>query len=181
MKKLIFVLCVFAASVFAPSVVTAQDAWVLINNKNDIAGSWLGSQNVQIPASAEMFLPASFITVSISIAFVKDAKDIQFQMKIDMENFITDWLKIPEIQESGYMTKDDLWELLRQEFSNADVLEKYYIMSDLSDTIDSFLATDSGVEIFLNAKKDKMKIAFGENISFGLGDDGFSEIVLNKK
>jgi hypothetical protein len=51
---------------------------------------------------------------------------------------------------------------------------------ELSDTVESFIEEAAGV-VEINRRRNKLKIRFPEPVSLGLGDEGFQEVILDKK
>ncbi|GHU84334.1 hypothetical protein FACS189473_1370 [Spirochaetia bacterium] len=171
----------FAANAGAQSRTPAD--WIPVTIANDLAGAWEGSISVPIPENPESFLPASSITITLTVDYTKNSDTVQSTMKIDMEAFLEDWHAVDIVQTAG-LTKDSLWDTLVQEFSKADNLAiggKYYLTVDLSDKAETFAAADAAGAFFKNQNHSAIKLVLNEPISFGLGDKGFTEITLTKR
>ena len=163
----------------------ADEGWKDILSSNEIAGKWEGFKEIKIPRIAEMFIPATSLDISINLEYIRGSKEISGNMKMDLNKFLTDWLSIPEIAMFG-LTKDVLWELMVAEMSESEadgftVGGKYFFNYDLAgDADDVFLKEDFG-KIQINRNGDKLRLLFFEDITMGLGIDGFNEIILVKK
>lgn len=185
--KLVFVLAVILAASVAGCATSGNKpenivSWKTITEADEFIGKWEGSINVAIPEDKEGQIPKSSIEVSIFLEYIKNTEEINSGMKVDMNKFLTDWLKIDEIKQAG-ITKDQLWDFLSEEFHNHDSIEvggRYFITADLSGTADSFLHDDTG-DFYISESRTQLKIVFHEVVKFGIGDAGFTEIVLSKK
>jgi hypothetical protein len=158
------------------------DVWRDAESLDDFVGKWEGSVVLDIPENVEGAIPKTSLGVIISFEYIKDAPRVNGSMKMDFSQFLTDWLNMPAIKEAG-MTKAILWGALAGEFEkNPDftVGGEYFVMQDLSGDAGSFFSDESG-NVLINASKNKVKLIFFETLSFGLGDEGFTEIILDKK
>ena len=191
MKKIFIpvILCVlFFAGCATQNTMTgnaaaAPERWRDIKASDNVYGKWEGYNVSYIPKNAEAYMPESSLEVGISFEYLRDAIEVICTMKIDMNKFITDWQSLPEIKETG-LSKDDLWELLSDEFAGLEgftIGGKYFVNYDLSDESDSFFDGDSAGKFQINENGDKIKMIFFDSLSFGLGDEGFNEIILSRR
>ncbi|MDR1374240.1 MAG: hypothetical protein LBJ24_04640 [Treponema sp.] len=163
--------------------VNNSESWNEIKSMDDLAGRWEGYNTAAIPANKDISMPESSMEVNISFEYIKGSKDVNAAMKVDMGEFLNDWLSVPQIREAG-LTKDALWKLLVEEFKKAEGIAvggKYYITYDLSGKADDFLVEDSRGKFQINNDGNKVRLIFYDAFSFGLGDSGFTEIVLSRK
>ena len=159
------------------------ESWIDIVSPNACIGKWEGQLTIFIPKDDANFIPESSIEISIFMEFIKGADVVNSNMKFDFDKFVTDWQHVEEIAEIGF-TKDSLWELLADNFLETPGFvcgNDYYVTYDLSDKTELFFLPDDNGKIQINKNGNKLKMVFNEILSFGLGDSGFSEIVLNKK
>jgi hypothetical protein len=186
MKKTVFNIVVlsFVAFFFFGCATQSNraDVWRDAESLDDFVGKWEGSLVLSIPENAVNSIPETSLGVTISFEYIKGAARVNGSMKMDLAQFLTDWSNMPAIKSAGLL-KDALWVVLEGEFQkNPDftVGGEYFLMQDLSGDADSFFSDESG-KIQVNASKNKVKLIFYEALSFGMGDTGFSEIILNKK
>ena len=183
MKKSIFLVLFGVIFLFGFSQAAANENWRDLSSINDIIGKWDGYKILEIPQNYDMYLPKTSIEVSVTFEYILGSKDVIGNMKIDMNRFLTDWSNIPEMLFIGF-TKDLLWELLLSEigdFTEFTVGGKYFFNFDLSSDVHRFFETDIYGKIQINGNGTKLRILFLDEVSFGLGDDGFNEIVLDKR
>ena len=160
-----------------------NELWYDIGSIDNLIGKWEGYRSVDIPKNEENLIPKTSIEISISLEYIKGSKEVNVSMKIDLNRFLNDWLNIEEIKETG-ITKNELWEILFQEFEKIEgytIGGRYYINYDLSDNAETFLSNNSDGEFKINDTCDKIKLIFYKAMSFGLGDSGFNEMILQKK
>ena len=160
-----------------------EELWHDISSIDQFVGKWEGKLNVPISKNDEIFMPESLIEVSITIEYTKGLQELMYNMKIDMNKLLTDCMDLDSIKEAG-LTKDNLWELIIEGLENEDgftIGGKYFANYDLSFDAEALFSDDSGSKFQINNNSDMIKLIFFEAISFGLGDEGFNEIVLNKK
>jgi hypothetical protein len=176
MHKIRFFLILFVFGFVSHGIVWGQQ-WRSVTS-NDFIGSWEGSITSKIPRDVEAFMPASSINILFSLIYKKDASDVIADMRIDMNNLLNDWLNLSEIRSQG-ITKNDLWNIMRQEFSSMEgftIGRNYTVNYNLSGPLDEFID-----DIQINSTGDRIRIVFPEPVSFGLGDEGFLEVYLDKK
>ena len=157
--------------------------WYEINSLDQLIGKWEGIRNVRIPKNEENFMPDSEIDVRMSIEYVKDAEKLIFSMEIDMNRFLTDCMDMDSIKEAGF-SKDYLWESIIATFEKMDdfsVGGKYFVNYNIFFDAEEILLKDSDEDFVINADGNTIRMTFSEAVSFGLGDEGFTEIILNKK
>lgn len=153
-----------------------------VSAANELLGKWEGSINVAIPANKKGYIPKSSIEVSVFLEYIEGDEEINSGMKVDMNRFLTDWVNVSEVKAAG-LTKDQLWEMLTEEYEEDDSMivgGKYYITSDLSGPEENFLNDTAGY-FAINEGRTQLKLVFNDPIKFGMGDSGFKEIVLNRK
>jgi hypothetical protein len=156
------------------------DVWRGAEAPNELIGKWEGSVVQQIPKNDDNYLPATIIEITISLEYLRDAARVNGSMKMDFDQFLTDWSNMGAIKGAG-MTKTTLWGALEKGFKESTEITvggEYFITQDISDNVDNFISDGSAQ---INASGNKMKLLFPEPISLGMGDTGFSEIILNKK
>ncbi|GHV18575.1 hypothetical protein FACS189493_8040 [Spirochaetia bacterium] len=182
-NALVFVLMILLTGVAAidhGSAQTRSDTWKKVTDVEEIAGSWEGSIKALIPGGEpNTGVPSSSITVTITLDYVKNGEQVTVIMKVDLDQLLTDLLKTDMIRDAGY-TKDNLWDLLVLEFNQSDGLtidKNYTLYSDISEPADDFI--DDETEFALNGTS--LRLTFNEPVVFGLGDTGFTEIVLNRR
>ena len=188
MKKIILAAVFAFVLVTNAFVQTRNEVWNDIASINDIVGKWEGSVVQKIPGNRQELIPDSSIEIIIYFDYVRNSKKIDITLKVDMGKFLSDWLKMDEIKALG-LTRDDMWDLFLETINYYDEISdvgKYYIAMkmtmdvNLAATDSSFFSSDEG-EFKINAGKNKLKLIFFEAISFGMGDSGFNEVILNKK
>jgi hypothetical protein len=161
---------------------TKAEVWRDVKSTNDLVGKWEGSIIQGIPENPDNFMPETSIEISIAFEYVQGADMVNGIMKVDLAQFLTDWSNMG-ILKAAKLTIDDLWDVLLEEFSKTDEIDiggEYFVTKDLSDRPDTFFADAAG-KLQINESGNKMKLVFYEAVSFGLGDPGFSEILLDKK
>jgi hypothetical protein len=180
---------VFLAVIFFTCCVTQNGRtdditiWKNAESVDDFIGKWEGSINILIPRDAANVIPKSSMEVSIYFEYIKGSDEVDGAMKMDLNKFLTDMLNLSEVRRSG-LTKDGLWEFFIDEFENMDnftIGGKYYVNYDLSDRADTFFFDNTEGEILINETRDKVKLVFYEALSLGIGDEGFTEIMLYKR
>ncbi|MDR2596827.1 MAG: hypothetical protein LBC76_05835 [Treponema sp.] len=186
MKKLILIVTFFIFYTAQNGAADNNTIWKKAESVNDFAGKWEGNNNINIPENTANAIPESSIEVGIFFEYIKGSDEVNANMKVNLDRFLIDWLNVPEIKGSGF-TKDNLWEILINEFENNIIDDKfsigdeYYLNYDLSENADVFFFDNTDGDIFLNETGNQVKIVFNKPFSFGLGDEGFTEIILNKK
>jgi hypothetical protein len=157
------------------------EVWRDTETPNDFIGKWEGSVVQIIPKNDDNFMPETTIEITISLEYLQDAERVNGNMKVDFVRFLTDWSDVGVIKSSG-MTKESLWEILTGEFGKNEEITvggEYFITQDLSGDVDAMFSDGSKLQI--NGAGNRLKLIFPEAVSFGLGDSGFSEVILNKK
>jgi hypothetical protein len=188
MKKAVFYIIIISLFAFCFFGCATQgnkagaEVWRDVKSPNDIVGKWEGSIVQEIPENPDNFMPETSIEISISFEYIQGANMVNGIMKVDLAQFLTDWSNMGILKASG-LTMDSLWEVLLGEFAKTDEIDvggDYFVTKDLSDRPETFFADDAG-KLQINGSGNKMKLVFYEAVSFGLGDAGFSEILLDKK
>ncbi|MDR0562469.1 MAG: hypothetical protein LBG73_07245 [Spirochaetaceae bacterium] len=155
------------------------DTWVEAT-KNDLNGTWEGSVNEPIPADPGRLRPQSSIAVTMRVTYKAPAQSITLTVRADMKQFVTDLSAMQTMKDRGF-TKEWIWEALSREFTGSNFsVGAYNVTADISSSIDTFMAPDSST-IFIDKPKKKLKIMFHSPMTFGLGDYGFTEIILAKQ
>jgi hypothetical protein len=157
--------------------------WKNAKSVDDFIGKWEGSINILIPGDAANIIPESSMEVSIYFEYIKGYDEVNGAMKVDINKFLTDMSNLSEVRRSG-LTKDGLWEIFINAFESMDnftISEKYYVNLDISDSADTFFFDNTGGEILINETREQVKLVFYEVISLGIGDEGFTEIMLYKR
>ena len=163
--------------------------WNEAESDDDFVGVWESDIVLHVPKS-EAFMPESSFNINFTLEYKKPAgfagNNFKLGIKMDLDKFLNDWTNEPIIRILGF-SKDDLWALFLGEMNSGIgienlTIEKYFISYSISDRIESFASDDSIGNIFINDEKTKIKLILGEDvITLGLGDMGFSEIILDKK
>ena len=159
-------------------------------SEDDFIGRWEGHVVMQIPRNPEAFIPETSLDLSIFLEYTKNAgtvnDNLKLTIKVDVDRMLTDWLNEPLIKMMG-LSKDDLWAFfiegmdLHEETANMTA-EKYYLSYAMSMSGIDALNNDISLGILLiNDNKTKIKLIFTGGLSLGLGDEGFSEIILDKQ
>jgi hypothetical protein len=159
------------------------EVWNEVESIDDFIGKWEGYAVSHIPSNADKGLPESSLEMSISFEYIEGSKEVNGAIKVDMNRFLTDWVNMAGIKEAGF-TKDILWKLLSEQFEKMEgiiISGRYYILNDISDSVDTFFENDSVGKFQINKSKNKAKLIYYEALSFGLGDAGFNEIIFNKR
>ena len=180
MKKYILIVLIAVLFVFGAA---ADENWRDLSSSSDIVGKWDGYKVLEIPKNEEMYLPKTSIEISVTFEYIMGSEEVIGNMKIDMNRFMTDWAVIPEIMFLGF-TKDLLWDLMQEELGGLDgftIGGRYFFNYDLSGSLEDFLKADAYGKVQINENGNKIRILFFDDVSFGLGDDGFDEIVLDKR
>ena len=180
MKKVFFL---FVLIVTLNCAMNAQNEnnWMQIVSVSELIGSWTGSQNIAIPQNEATGIPNSFLTFSLHIEYALASKEIVFEMMIDMNKFLDDWIKVPSVKDLG-INKDLLWGLLTGVLGGmldgeAVFDNTYKMFYSLYPEPESFVSSDN---LYINGNKNMIKLIFNDPVSFGLGDEGLTEILLTK-
>jgi hypothetical protein len=187
MKKTVFSFVILFLVAFCfigcatQNVRTPAEVWRDVESSNDFIGKWEGSVIQNIPKNDDNFMPETSMEIIISFEYEQDSERVNSIIKVDFAQFLTDWSNMDLIKTAG-LSKEYLWETLRGEFEKNDEVTvggEYFIMQDLSDDLDTFFSDGSKLQI--NESGNKIKVIFPQVISFGMGDSGFTEIILDKK
>ncbi|MDR1908588.1 MAG: hypothetical protein LBQ35_01555 [Spirochaetaceae bacterium] len=157
-------------------------AWRQVTQASELIGRWEGAVEVTIPASAEAGLPKSAIGVGISLDYDHGAPQVKATMRVDMARFLGDFARTDAARAQG-VTQDMIWAMMEEQFSQQQGITvggKYFLLGDISETPEQMLGPGSDVTLEINREAAKLRMVFREFISFGLGDEGFREIVLDK-
>ena len=186
MKKSIYVFIFFILYAAQISAADNNTIWKKAESINDFAGKWEGYNIVAIPRNTANAIPESSIEVGIFFEYMEGSDNVNADMKVNLDKFMTDWSNVPEIKWSGF-SKDNLWEVIINEFEDNNIDDKfsisgkYYLNYDLSEKADVFFFDNTDGDILLNETGNQVKMVFNKPMSFGLGDEGFTEIILDKK
>jgi len=183
MKKITFLVLSGFLFFLGFSQAAANENWRDISSINELIGKWEGNRVVEIPRDTEMFIPKSAIEINVTIEYVRGSKEVNGSMRLDMNRFLTDWLNIGEIKMLGF-TKDFLWELFVDALTALDdftIGDNYTVFYDLSSDADDFFQNNSDGDIQINGNGNRIRLLFFDTVSFGLGDEGFNEIVLDRR
>ena len=180
MKKVLLSLLL---SIAFSAAVSAQrgEIWTPITSVSTIAGRWAGSQNMEIPRNEANGIPQSILKFSIFMEYVPSGKDVTIEMQIDFNQFLDDWIKVPSMRDLK-VTKDQIWSMVKELLKN--ILEdnisfdnNYRMSYFMNPEADSFSGSDN---FQINQDRTLIKLIFDETISFGLGDEGITEMILAK-
>ena len=163
-------------------------AWQDISSLDQLVGKWEGSTYLNVPKNEEDFMPETSVEVNISVEYIKGSQDFVLSMKMDFDRLLNDMIKMG--LEAGAseedLSKDILWEEMVKNFEEEDDDEasssgQYYFSYVISEDAETILYDEDG-KFQINENGSQIKILFlGETLTLGLGDEGFSEIILNKK
>ena len=180
MKKVILS---FALIITLNCFVNAQSEnnWIPVVSVSELVGSWTGSQDIEMPQNETAGIPHSFLLFSIHMEYIHGNKDITFEMIVDLGQFLDDWIKVPEMREL-MVSKDQLWNILQGLLQNmlgeeATFDNTYKMFYLLKADAGSFVPSDN---FCINETKNMVKLVFDDPISFGLGDEGITEMILAK-
>jgi len=171
----VFLICFTAA-------IGAQD-WRIISSISDLEGRWEGSFNMDVPASPGDFIPKSSINFKMNLFCT--SSNYMFEISIDFEKLLDDFLDMPEAKGIG-VTKELLWMVLVSAIEDQTKSSGFNFSTD-GYTINMNLSGDSSDlisdsdEYFINESRNMIRIVFNEKMTLGLGDEGISEIILNKR
>jgi len=195
MKRNNFSLPVFWAAAFLICIcahgVLAQDTnWRRAESDTDIIGRWEGSVRIPIHEDQEAMMPESSIDFTILLEYFKNQNNaganFKINLKIDMENFLNDFLNMPGVRQFGF-TIDSLWELFvndiksgRDSLGSGISVQKYSLSYNISESVEEFYNNSSMGTIYLNENNTRMKLVFNEPIDSGFGSGSITEIILNK-
>ena len=161
--------------------------WHEPESDDDFVGIWVGHIVMQIPGNSEASMPESSLDVSFFLEYTKDTGNLKVNIRMDVDRLLTDWSNEPLIKQYG-LTKDALWELFFAEIISGDeaeniTMEKYYVSYNISVSggVDALNYESSFGQVLFNDDKTKIKLIFYDGLSLGLGDEGFSEIILDKQ
>ena len=169
----------------------AQDVtnWREAESYDELTGRWEGNLNIHVPRNVEAGIPETSIKALFFMNITKNPDDadtnIKVSMRFDLENFLDDFLSLPEIKPLG-LTKDIFWEILAGEFRSsmeglADdlVIQRYYVIfTALESSSEEY--SESGGKVLINDDKTIMKLIFDEPIEFLPPDVLIREIILKK-
>ena len=180
MKKALFA---FVLIIACNGIASAQkeETWNPITSISTITGRWTGSLDMEIPQNEATGIPNSIMKFSIFMEYTPNNKDAIIEMQIDFDRFLNDWIKVPAMQEIK-ITKDQLWNMLKELLKN--ILEEDVSFDNnykMSYYMNSEANSFSGSENFrISGDRTRIKLIFDDPVSFGLGDEGFTEMVLTK-
>ena len=164
------------------SVQKDSEAWNSIKSTDDCRGKWEGKVVSYIPKNEKQYIPSSSLTVYIYFEYPYNSNHVESYMKVDFNDFLSDWAGVDEIKNAGF-SKESLWELLAKEFAEQEEfsnIDNYSVMYDLSDSADSFFSDSQSGKFQINNNKDKVRMIFNTALSFLPGDSGIKEIILEK-
>jgi hypothetical protein len=164
--------------------------WITPVSDADFLGRWESRFSMDIPQFPGIAMPRTGVDVAFNLEYTKPAAGGMFlyNMVFDMERFLDALLSVPEMKMLG-MTKDTVWDLMLSdadfsdgEFSEYDVvIKRYYISVTQTETAEEFFEDSSKGEVFISEDRRQMKLVFFEPVTLGLGDAGFSEVILHKR
>ncbi|MDR1839124.1 MAG: hypothetical protein LBQ93_06020 [Treponema sp.] len=181
----VFLICGAAQGVMAQDVTNWREA----ESYDELIGRWEGNLTIHVPRNVEEMIPETSIKALFFMNITKnpDNTDTNFKisMRFDLENFLNDFLSLPEVKPTG-LTKDIFWEILAGEFRSgmeglADdlVIQKYYVIfTALESSGEEY--SESGGKVLINDDKNIMKLIFDEPIEFLPPDVLIREIILKK-
>lgn len=164
---------------------TKEIRWIDIRSIADCVGEWEGFASIPVPEDRKTHMPEFAMEFSIELEYQKGAKRVNGSMIMKLDNFL-DALFNEEIRREGY-TKDELWEIMAEEFTSDESMmlfeigRDYCIIQDLSDDANAFFEGDSAGKFQIAETGDQMKLMFYEPLTLGLGDSGLTEIILTRK
>ena len=177
--------------IFSVCYLFADDNWRTVENASDIIGRWEGSMIVPLPSgSIDEMLPDSSMDVIFAADFSRTANAnrllFAFEIVVDLDKFLDDLLRIPEVKILG-ISRDTFWELFAAELSSFSipdldiVVKKYSIGFMMSEEVEDSSMDFSQGYMLINNERTMIKLIFEEELSFGLGDEGFRELVMHKR
>ncbi|MDR0599356.1 MAG: hypothetical protein LBG84_04650 [Treponema sp.] len=176
---------IFAAlfmMVCAAAFAQKTESWAKIRSSADLAGSWEGSQTMEVPRNDEAGVPQSVLLISFTLNYVRGGENVDMKLKMNFNQLLEDWVLMPQMKQVKF-TKDQIWLVLVEMLSNmmGEVVEfddGYNMLYTMSGPVDSLMSDGS---VMINRNKTKLKLTFDEPMSLGLGDEGFTEMILDKK
>ena len=114
-----FVMVTFLVFVVSTAKISGEELWQDVSSINQFVGKWEGYRNVRIPKNEENFMPESSIEVSLAIEYIRGSKDVFVNMKMDMDKFLSDCIKMNSTSGGGLL-KDDLWDIFLKIFENME-------------------------------------------------------------
>jgi hypothetical protein len=158
-----------------------NEDWRPIEPADNLLGTWEGTDILLIPKNEAAFVPDSSLEVTIRMVYAQtgEQKTTTIVIGMNFEQLLNDWLAMPQIREQG-LTKDMLWGFLTGQFEmlTGVTFQGYSLNFEMSEYDETFIADDS---MEINRRRNKLRVTFPESLSLGLGDEGLSQIVLNKK
>jgi len=184
MKKHVLITILFICYAVQNGAADNNTIWKNAESINDFVGKWEGNNIITIPENAANAIPESSIEVGIFFEYIKGSDVVNASMKLNLNRFLTDWSNVPEIRVNGF-TKDNLWEFIISVLGVMDdkfsMGGEYYVNYDLSEKADVFFFDNTDGNILINGTGNQIKLSFNKPVSFGLGDEGFTEMILSKK
>lgn len=191
-KSLTALFAILASIFFCFTTVQAGDdgSWRQVNPYDDIIGKWEGTKTIAIK---DEDMPESSLNMTLSFECIKHSNDSMsatINMRIDLDKFLTDFLNSDPAMETLGIQKDDLWEQFleaKPQFDNEYTITtgKYYINMFIADSgkiaVGSNKTAIDDFNLWINADKSQIKIIYDEPFSFGLGDEGIKELILDRK
>jgi hypothetical protein len=187
MKKIVFNIIVFSLVAFCfigcatQSNKTKAEVWHDVKSLDEFIGKWEGSFVQNIPKNDENAMPKTSMEITIFFECIQGEEVVNGYMNVDFTQMLTDWSNMEMMKNAG-VTIEFLWELITERLEGNEEINiggEYFITQDLSGDVDTFFSEDSG-KFQINESGSKLKLVFNQAVSFGLGDSGFTEIVLNK-
>jgi hypothetical protein len=163
-----------------------ESNWIDIQSADEIAGVWQGYADMPMDAQAEeeAGYPASSVGITVILGYIKGSDKYTLDIKVNIEKILTDWVNTPKMKKNGF-TKDMLWTIIANNAGDTDeytVGEKYFLNTELSDSIVSFVSGnfgDSKQRVSINKNMNKLKIVSLDILS-GIEYKNLDRIILQK-
>ena len=173
-----FILLALAVLCCIPAAAQRRAAWNKVASAEELTGLWEGAMVMEIPANKEAGLPRSSVSMVITLNH-ESAGPITIHITADMGRYLDDVTAIPAMKAAG-ITKDQLWSMILSEIQTGMEglgFDGYGILFSFTSTEEEILADES---LMLNRERTRLKITFPDRITLGMGDKGFTEIILSK-
>ncbi|MDR2516723.1 MAG: hypothetical protein LBC88_05000 [Spirochaetaceae bacterium] len=177
------ILFVSAVLFLAASCATAPGgaSWRRVRTGTALEGKWTGNVTVMIPANPHQGIPATSFAITLELAVEPGSTEAAMTLTVNFEQFLDDLAAQPEAQEQG-LTKQVLWTMLGQGFTRFEftVTEDYRIIAAETEPVEDVIGGESVQSIEMSGDGTRLRYTLREPISFGIGDEGFKQIILNK-
>jgi hypothetical protein len=185
MKKTVFTIIVISLVVFyfvgCATQSNRADVWRDAASPNDYIGRWEGSVVQKIPQNEENFMPETAMEITIFFEYKRGEAKANSYMKIDLAQYLTDWSNMDIIMNLE-LKKESLWEILVEGFEETGEVTvggEYFVTEDISDNV--YPVSSDMAKFQVNESGNKMKLIFFQTVTVGMGETGFTEIILAKK